>query len=100
RAPRRARAAARGVSPRLRLVAGPYVVAVLIHAEALILVKELPPQQPARILWNAPQPLLGGLLRGPLLRVHRDGLGLARVIRAGFVVRAGLPLVLFLQLTV
>src|SRR5690606_2992479 len=54
---------------RLRLVARPRVVAVLVDAETLILVQEFAPQQPARILPDAPQPLFRGLIRRPALEL-------------------------------
>src|SRR5262245_26248838 len=57
-------------SPRFLLRAAERL-AVLVHAQTLILIEELAAQEPARILRNAAQPLLGGLLRRPVLHVLR-----------------------------
>ena len=63
-------------SPRLSRLARPHRIALLVHAETLILVQELAPQQTARILRNSPQPLLRGLLGRPLLYVLGTRCGL------------------------
>src|SRR5690606_34391054 len=67
-------------SPSLGLLLCEKVVTLLVDAEALVLVQELAPQQPARILPNPPQPLLGRLIRRPALELVRgDGRSLRRV---------------------
>src|SRR5690606_42051614 len=80
-------------SPWLGLLYGVQVVALLVDAEALILIQEVAPQQPARILPNPAQPLLGRLIRRPtleLLGIHRNSIRSVRELR----LRRGLRLAL------
>src|SRR5210317_800771 len=50
------------LSPWLRLVVWPEVIAVLVPAHPLVLVAELAAQQSARVVRDSSQPLLHGLL--------------------------------------
>ena len=66
------------------LIARPDVVAVLIDTEPLVLVEKLAPEQPAGILRDSPQPLIGRLIGRPLLDVLGRERGLLLILLLRF----------------